>query len=199
MRTAPKLLESAIASAGVKPGRMVLSRTSRRPICKGAPVRRRSFARKPPRAIAKAATTGFIVDPGSNKSVTAALRRAAPSPCLRLLGLKEGAPAIAKISPLWASNKIAPPDLAPCAATARSKNRYARYCRRKSIVKSTARPARGARCENTSISRPSRIANATRRPSLAASFLFHARSTPSTPALRRSVNPVTCAAKYPAG
>ena len=153
-----------------------------------------------PTSSAAAIVNGFIVEPGSNTSVSARLRIFSRATRLRAFGLYVGQLASARISPLSTSRITRPPAFALLASTAAFSSRNARYCSRESIASARSRPACGARIASTSsTASPRRLMITRRLPGLPPSQSCCASSMPSWPASWSPVKPRTWLIVSPPG
>ena len=156
--------------------------------------------RTAPDSSAAAIVNGFIVEPGSNTSVSARLRICSRATRLRAFGLYVGQLASARISPLFTSRITSPPAFALLASTADFSSRNAMCCSRVSIESARSRPACGARIASTSsTTSPRRLMMTRRLPGCPPSHSCCASSMPSWPTSWSPVKPRTWLIVSPPG
>ena len=144
-------------------------------------------------------TSGLTVEPGSNVSLIARLRKSSSTAPSRLLGLKSGKLAMDSISPVAMLTSTAAPDSALFHVTALSNASSVTVCRRSSMLSCNWCAGTGVTSVIFSITWPNLSLRTRREPGLPINWLLKLFSSPSMPCPSMLVKPMRFAATWPAG
>ena len=154
-----------------------------------------------PASSAAAIVTTLFVEPGSNTSVRGRFWVPADDGFAAVNGVAPSTVAIARMSPVRTSARIAVPPFALAVPTSSARTRSTSYCSDWSIVSSRSSPDFGSftRRSPSGSSRPCGSRSTSMRPALPASGPSWPASSPARPLLSMPTKPSSGAARSPAG